>query len=159
MAAPRSPLVSWWSWRRWLPQRRWRNAERAELRRELVGRREAMVDAANPPVDAEKHCGRGGQHLERLADGGPPGEVNLENPEPFAEARFDGLDRGQLHRAARPAARGREDDQRRSPVRRLAQGTPEWLALVGTQALRTSGWPECDGCGGKDGQCGRLREE
>src|SRR4030081_701654 len=105
MAARWRHRASWWTWRRPLPRRRWRSAERAELRRQLLGRREAVVEAADPPITSQERGGWGGQHLERCRSGRLAREIDSQDPKRRAEGRHDGLDRRILRGPADGAAR------------------------------------------------------
>src|SRR5436853_7771312 len=98
--------ASWWTWRRPLPRRRWRSAEGAELRRELLGGREAVVEAAEPTITRQERGGWGGQHLERCRGGRLAREIDPQDSKRRAEGRRDGFDRRILRGAADGAARG-----------------------------------------------------
>ena len=79
-----------------------------------------------------------------MAHGGPPREVNLEDPKAVAESRLHRLDRGRLHGATRGTAGGGKDDERRPSIRNFAQRRPEACALFGAQAFDAVPGPEAN---------------
>src|SRR6202022_5048111 len=112
MAARLRRHASWWNWRRPLPRRRWQSAERAELRRQLLGRCDPVVEAADPPIPGQERGGWGGQDLERRRGGRLPREVDPQDAKRGAEGRLDRFDRRILRSPADGAARGWKDDER-----------------------------------------------
>src|SRR6202521_3944774 len=106
MAARWRRHASWWSWRRPLRRRRWQSAERAELRRQLLGRREPVVEAADAPIAGQERGGWGGQDLEGRRGRRLPREVDPQDAKRGAEGRLDTFDCRILRGAADRAARG-----------------------------------------------------
>src|SRR6266513_5090583 len=111
MAARRRHPASWCNWRLALPRRHWPSAERAELRAQLFGRGEAVIEGSDPPISSQERRGWCGHDSEGGRDGRLAREIDPQDAKRGAVGGFDALDRRVLRGPADGATRGRKDDQ------------------------------------------------
>src|SRR5438034_11011607 len=111
MGARRPHRTSWWIWRPVLPRRHWRSAKRAELRGQLLGRGEAVIEGVDPTVTGQEGRGWRRQHPERIRGRRLAREIDPQDAKRRAVSRFDGLDRRILRGPADRATRSGKDDQ------------------------------------------------
>src|SRR5437667_373651 len=141
MAARRPHPASWWNWRPMLPRRLWRSTERAELRGQLLGRGEAVVEGIDPTVTGQESRGWRGQHLERVRGRRLARELDPQDAKRRAVGRLDRLDRRILRGPADRATRSRKDDQGRTAIGQGAKCRPQTLCLHGPQAGQPAAQP------------------